>query len=92
VPQIILDGSGINPFISQVVTAGVPQHVWVGWKIESRCCAGPSDELVHRGTGQRPAAFGDEEEGPIGMLTPQLPERAQFITLQALTPNRPTNR
>jgi len=39
-PQVMLDGSGILPVVSQLETGRMPQHMWMYWHAEFGSLAG----------------------------------------------------
>jgi hypothetical protein len=56
-PQVVLDRTGINAFISQIKTAGMPQHVRMNRKRKVCDLSCPKHNMPNRSVGQRPATL-----------------------------------
>jgi len=47
-PEVLLNGAGINPFIGQIKTAGMPEHVGMHWKREACDFSRPQHNMAGR--------------------------------------------
>ena len=68
--QVLLDRTGINPFVGQIKTTGMPEHMGMNRKREPCDLASPQHNMAHRACGQRPAPFRDKQIGSPSPLQP----------------------
>jgi hypothetical protein len=62
-PQLLLQGTCIDPFIRQVKSARMPQHGGVDGNRQPHGDPSLGHEMMHRTCGERPPMFGDKEIG-----------------------------
>src|SRR5262249_13533178 len=61
VTEIVLNRSGIVPFVRELEAAGVAQHVRVNGEAEMGLIPSASDDLPNRGLSHRTSALGRED-------------------------------
>jgi hypothetical protein len=66
VAEVSLQGSGVVPFVSQRVAAGVPQHVGVGFETEACLDTSPLDYAGKASGAKGRSSLRSEHEGRFG--------------------------
>jgi len=56
-PEIALDGAGIDAIVGELIAAGVPQHVRMRWKRQTGSNPSQSDQLMNAATGKWRTTF-----------------------------------
>ena len=71
VPEIGLQRSGVVAVIGQLVSAGMPEHVWMGLKAKLRPGAGAFDHARESRRAKGCVALGGEHERRFRLLLTQ---------------------
>ena len=71
-PEIVLQRSGVDAVVGQLIATGVPQHVRVHDKLELSSRAQARHHLTEAGRGKRRAALGHEHERRFWALSLEL--------------------
>jgi hypothetical protein len=80
VAEVSLQGSGVVPFVSQRIAAGVPQHVRVGFEAKTRLTASALDHACEASGAEGRPTLRREHEGRLGVLLAlKAPQGSQFI-------------
>ena len=68
VPEIGLQGAGVDALVGQLIPASVPQHVRVHWEFELCGDAQPHDHFAEACRGERRSPLRGEDDGRNGLL------------------------
>ena len=68
VSHVMLDRPGVMAIVGQLEAAPVTEHVRMDREGDSGLLPCPCHQLAHRGGGQRPLAFGDEDVGRLRIV------------------------
>src|SRR6266487_3013835 len=83
-PEVGLQGSGINAVIGELIAAAVAQHVRMNLELEAGRLASSGNELLETRDRERRAALGDEDEGRGIGFPPQAPHGSQLAARERM--------
>lgn len=84
VAEVVLDGARVVSVIRQLVAGGVPENVRVCREPQSCVLSRPCHQLADVGSSHRSAVLRAEHVRRVGVVPPQLPQRPQLGTAQAV--------
>src|SRR5262249_19024194 len=83
-PEILLDGAGIDAFVREVKATGMAEHMWMDRKGELSVKASAQNNMADGAIAEWAAPFGEKDIGKLQRGGVQLAEGAQFGAVQRM--------
>ena len=84
VPEVVLDRARVDALVGQGEPTGVPKHVRVDGKLQTRLAPSPLHQLVNRRPRERSATLRGEQERAVGVLPPKSSQGANLVALEVM--------